>query len=168
MNVDRKNLISENDSYTFQELNAGALKYIPKCSGIYKVYMPKNFKIKFRIDSDAPYKVYDVNELQEKWATICKYPGYEENLLYIGRASNLQTRIKQFVRAGYGSKSYRHSGGKAIFQLENNKQLKIKIFECENYEDRETAEIDAYKKHRTVYPFANWQSGSRKSGYNNL
>ena len=154
--------ILESDSYSFEELNSGALVHIPIASGIYKVYKPNNFEIKFRVDTDSPYAVYTVNELCEKWTTICKYPGYEDGLLYIGRAINLQKRIRQFVRTGYG-KNAKHSGGKAIFQLENNKQLRIKIFECEDYKEREAKEIEAYKKHRTVYPLANWQSGTKQS-----
>lgn len=161
-NMYEKRAISNNDSYSFTELNSGALEHIPKCSGIYKVYMPDNFTIKFRADSDSPYKVYDVDILQKKWATICKYPEYEDGLLYIGKAVNLYRRIKQFVDTGYGIPA-NHKGGRAIFQLENNKQLLIKIFECENYEDRETEEIDTYIRHRNEKPLANWRRGTKKS-----
>ena len=44
----------EKNEYTFEELRLGALKSIPRCSGIYKVYIPHNFIVKFRSDSDAP------------------------------------------------------------------------------------------------------------------
>ena len=47
--------------------------------------------------------------------------------------------------------------------LENNKQLLIKIFECENCEDREANEIDSYMNFRKVLPLANWSKGNRTS-----
>lgn len=161
-NVYEKHAVPKNESYSFEELYSGALEYIPKCSGIYKVYMPDNFKIKFRSDSDAPYSTYDVNELQEKWENICKYPDYEENLLYIGKSNNLNRRIKEYVYTGYGIPA-NHKGGRAIFQLENNKKLRIRIFECENYSGREEMEIAKYMHHRKEKPLANWQRGTKKS-----
>lgn len=160
--VYEKHAVPKNVGYSFEELYLGALEYIPKCSGIYKVYMPDNFTIKFRVDSDSPYKAYDVDKLQKKWTTICKSLGYEDGLLYIGKAVNLNKRIKQFVDTGYGRPA-KHKGGRAIFQLENNRQLQIKIFECENCEDRETEEIDTYICYRNEKPLANWRRGSRKS-----
>ncbi|MCM1440438.1 MAG: GIY-YIG nuclease family protein, partial [Roseburia sp.] len=156
-----KYLISENDTYTFQELNAGVLKFFPECSGIYKIYIPNDFEIIFRTETDAPYKAYPVDVLQEKWKTICKYPGYEDGLLYIGSSINLKKRMRQYVRTGYGKRA-QHSGGRAIFQLENNKQLLVKVFVCENYKEREAEEIKTYKMHRTVWPLANWQDGTSK------
>ena len=48
-------------------------------------------------------------------------------------------RISEFVRTSYGDAINRY-GGSSIFQLENSRQLQIKIFECENCEEREDAE----------------------------
>lgn len=156
--------LQEGECYTFEELRAGALKKIPKCKGIYKVYMPHDFTIKFRSDSDAPYtknQLKSVDVLQNKWIEICKHPGYEDGLLYIGKSTNLRRRISEFVRTGYGE-AINHYGGSAIFQLENNKQLQIRIFECENCEERESQEIATYISYRKVMPLANWQSGTKK------
>lgn len=36
----------EKMEYTFEELRLGALKNIPRCGGIYKVYIPFNFIVK--------------------------------------------------------------------------------------------------------------------------
>ena len=163
--TDNITIIQESDRYTFEELRLGALKKIPRCSGIYKVYMPHNFKVKFRSDSDAPYtrnQLKDVDVLQNKWLDICKYPGYEDGLLYIGKSTNLRRRISEFVRTGYGD-AINHYGGSSIFQIENNKQLQIKIFVCENCEEREAEEIDAYIYHRKVMPLANWSKGNKKN-----
>ncbi len=119
--------VQENMEYTFEELQSVKdRKKIPKCSGIYKVYMPSDFVVKFRDDSDSPYKVYGVGELIEKWEKICDNSGYEDGLLYIGKADRLRKRISQYVRTGYGKRA-NHSGGKAVFQLENNKQRKIQL-----------------------------------------
>ena len=158
--------------YTFEELhlfNTEDWKAIPECGGIYKVYKPDGFEMKFRVDSDAPdtdrYKRYDVGELEEKWERIenCKNK-YEEGLLYVGKAKNLRRRIGQYVRTGYGIDA-RHSGGRSIFQLENNKQLMIKIFKCDNFDECESEELDNYKIHRDdMLPFANRILGKRKIG----
>lgn len=149
--------------YTFEELRLGAVKKIPRCGGIYKVYLPANFIVKFRPDSDAPYKnkqLKSVEILQNKWIEICKYPGYEDRLVYIGKSTNLRRRIREFVRTGYGE-AINHYGGSSIFQLENNKQLQIKVYECENCEEREAEEIDNYIKFRKVLPLANWSKGNK-------
>lgn len=155
----------EKNVYTFEELRLGALKKIPRCSGIYKVYMPHNFIVKFRSDSDAPYtrkQLKDVEVLQKKWTEICKSPGYEDGLIYIGKSTNLRRRLSEFVRTGYGD-AINHYGGSSIFQLENNKQLQIKIYECENCEEREAEEIDTYMNFRKVLPLANWSKGNKNS-----
>lgn len=155
----------EKTEYTFEELRLGALKDIPRCGGIYKVYIPHNFVVKFRSDSDAPYinkQLKEVDVLQEKWNEICKNPGYEDGLIYIGKSTNLRRRLREFVRTGYGD-AINHYGGSSIFQLENNKQLIIRIFECENCEEREAEEIDTYLSFRKVLPLANWSKGNKTS-----
>ncbi len=153
--------IQKKMEYTFEELRSSIVrKNIPRCSGIYKVYMPPNFRVKFRADSDAPYKAYDVDKLLEKWETICNFSGYEDGLLYIGKADNLRSRISQYVRTG-GGKRANHRGGRAIFQLENNRQLQIKIYECENCKEREAEEIDTYLNFRKALPLANWSRGKK-------
>lgn len=154
--------IQEKMKYSFEELRLGALKNIPRCKGIYKVYIPSNFIVKFRDNSDAPYmkqQLKDVETLQNKWNEICKHPGYEEGLLYIGKSTNLRRRLSEFVRTGYGE-AINHYGGSSLFQLENNKQLQIEIYECENCEEREAEEIDAYVLYRKVLPLANWSKGN--------
>lgn len=154
----------EDIRYTFEELRLGALKNIPRCRGIYKVYLPNNFIVKFRADSDAPYtrnQLKTVDTLEDKWNKICKYPGYEDGLVYIGKSTNLRRRLSEFVRTGYGE-AINHYGGSAVFQLENNKQLEISIYQCENCEEQEAAEIDAYVYYRKVLPLANWSKGNKK------
>lgn len=151
--------------YTFEELRLGALKKIPRCHGIYKVYIPHNFVVKFKADSDAPYtnkQLKDVDVLQRKWAEICKYPGYEDGLIYIGKSTDLRRRLSEFVRTGYGD-AINHYGGSSIFQMENNKKLLIKIYECENCEEQEAEEIKKYVNFRKVLPLANWSKGNNPS-----
>lgn len=157
--------VQEKIEYTFEELRLGALKSIPRCSGIYKVYIPSGFIVKFRADSDAPYtkkQLKDIEALKSKWIEICKHPGYEDGLLYIGKSTNLRRRLSEFVRTGYGE-AINHYGGSSLFQLENNKQLQIKIYECENCEEREAEEIDAYVLYRKVLPLANWSKGKHNA-----
>lgn len=151
--------------YTFEELYNGALKQIPIGSGIYKVYKPEGFQMVFRSDSDAPFvneQLIDAAILQEKWNRVLESPGYEENLLYIGKAKNLRRRIRQYVRTGYG-KAINHSGGRVIFQLENNKKLEIEYYEYENCKEIEAIEIEKYILNRGVLPFANWKKGEKYS-----
>lgn len=161
--------VKEKLEYTFEELRLGALKNIPRCRGIYKVYIPSDFIVKFRTDSDAPYtknQLRDVETMENKWREICKNPGYEDGLIYIGKSTNLRRRLSEFVRTGYGE-AINHYGGSSVFQLENNKQLRIKIYECENCEEREAEEIDRYLNFRKVLPLANWSKGNHNAVKNN-
>ncbi len=162
--MNNKTILNSNQRrYTFEELHNGALKQIPCTSGIYKVYKPTDFQMIFREDSDAPFtnkQLIDVDILQDKWNKILEKTGYEDNLLYIGKGKNLRRRIRQYVRTGYGD-AINHSGGRAIFQLVNNKKLEIEFWEYDNCEEIEAIEIEKYISYRGTMPFANWKKGEK-------
>jgi hypothetical protein len=98
--------------------------------------------------------------LSRKWNNILRTKGYEDGLLYIGKAKKssgrgLRKRITEFVKYGY-SMVNNHRGGRAIWQLDNNKELLIKVIECDNPKIVERNELIKYKEIYGEYPFANW------------
>lgn len=155
---------SNRKRYTFEQLHNGALKQIPSTAGIYKVYKPAGFQMIFREDSDATLsenKLINVEDLKDKWKNIMEDSGYEDDLLYIGKAKNLRRRIGQYVRTGYGAKKPNHLGGRAIFQLADNKKLEIEYYEYENCKVIEALEIEKYIENKGIMPFANWKRGEK-------
>lgn len=82
--------------------------------------------------------------------------------MYIGKAggdvNRLKQRIRQLIRYGYG-KVQNHRGGRAIWQIANNRHLLIRYIECNNPEITETKLLVKYQEKYGVLPVANWQIG---------
>jgi hypothetical protein len=158
-----------NKAYTFEELHRGALNEIPEKSGVYFVIMPECFKLVIKEKSDgfqltckgkqAAFPIYKLNKKINHYGREEKY---SNNILYIGKAEDLHSRIEQYVGCRYNvPKLCPHDGGRAIWQLENNEKLLVQYMECQNGEDCRTLEhrlLLAYKEKYGAYPFANWQS----------
>lgn len=152
--------------YTFEELYNGAIKQIPNTSGVYFVIIPVNYEIRikektdgFELTSKGKSSSYPIEKLQKKAEHYGeKYP-YTSNILYIGKARDLQRRIEQYVGYRYnGPNLFPHDGGRAIWQLENNEKLLLRYMECKEDEDCEVIEkqlICTYKERHGAYPFAN-------------
>lgn len=85
------------------------------------------------------------------------------DILYTGKASNLHDRIKQYYEFWYNDeKHFVHEGGRAIWQLEDNKELIIMFEECEDEEKYETELIEKYILKCGSLPFPNQRRGSKK------
>jgi hypothetical protein len=52
-----------------------------------------------------------------------------------------------------------HRGGRAIWQIENNKDLLIGYFLCNSPESKEKELLKIYKGQYGVLPLANWKIG---------
>lgn len=155
--------------YTFQELRDGKINYIPTASGVYWVLMPETFCMKYMEKTDGPIfnkkgkrMAYDIRELI-KWGEHYSKSDRGGGILYIGKACNLHDRIKQYYEFGYNDEKYFvHEGGRAIWQLEDNKKLMVMFEECEDEEKFETELIDQYIIKYGNLPFANQRRGAKK------
>jgi len=153
-----------------RQLDNNSLSSIPNKNGYYIVYSPEGFEIKFNSQTDAVKSyvkrgeiidlVYPLEILNSKLEAVQSIKDKEyRDILYIGKAeggNGLRQRIKQFVGYGYKT-SNNHRGGRAIWQIENNKSLLLDYFVCENAEARERDFLNAFKQKYNTYPLANWQ-----------
>jgi hypothetical protein len=160
---------------TFSDLNqklesGDGLKKIPDSSGYYIVYMPEDFEIRLKPQTDAVESyvrrgktvdlVYSLDVLKAKLEAEQSIPDEEyRNILYIGKAegeNGLRQRITQFVAYGYKNGN-NHRGGRALWQIENNKSLLLDYFVCPNAGAWERDFLLNYETKFHTYPFANWQ-----------
>lgn len=132
---------------------------IPNEKGVYMVLKPKNIGINILPTTTAIHDyedktmLYDTNELNTK------YERTDKTVLYIGKAggnNKLRGRIRQLVRYGYGEAD-NHRGGRAIWQIENNKDLLIGYFVYNSPESKEKQLLEIYKGQYGVLPLANWK-----------
>jgi hypothetical protein len=87
--------------------------------------MPETFCLKYMKETDGPAygkkgtkMAYPVHKLEE-WGAHYSKADRGGNILYIGKAKNLQNRIQQYLEFGYNDEKYMvHEGGRAIWQLE--------------------------------------------------
>lgn len=92
-------ILEEIATYTLSELDSGAKKHIKKSEeGIYKIYVPDNFKMIMKYIPEPKYSIKSAEELQKKWAKIRKYPGYEDRLLYIENSADLHRCIDELIK----------------------------------------------------------------------
>lgn len=138
----------------------GKINSIAAESGIYKVHMPQDFQMVITPETDAiklhkgRNLIYPVQKLEDKWDNIRSAEG--DGILYVGKADNLQKRITELIKYGYGER-VAHRGGRAIWQLKNNKTLLIEIIPCKKPREKEKQSILEYREKYGSYPFANWQ-----------
>jgi hypothetical protein len=89
------------------------------------------------------------NELQSNWVE-------DTIVVYIGKATDLQKRLRQYFRFGQG-KDVGHYGGRYIWQLKNSKNL-IVCWKALFDEDSRQVESDLIQEFAAEYgerPFAN-------------
>lgn len=88
-----------------------------------------------------------------------KFNKANQKVLYIGKAggerNRLRQRIKQYVRYGYHEVK-NHRGGRAIWQVNNNKQLLLGYFLCDNPKIKERELLLEFHNKSGTYPVANW------------
>ena len=152
-----------------EQFNNGSLS-IPNKNGYYIVYLPENFEIRLKSQTDAVESyvkkgktfnlVYPLEKLNSKLEAVqCINEKEYRDIMYIGKAegkNGLRQRIIQFVAYGY-KVSNNHRGGRAIWQIENNKSLLLDYFICKNAEARERELLNEFMQKYHTYPFANWQ-----------
>jgi hypothetical protein len=149
-------------SISIQELidnRKSYLQNIPKIEGTYKVYMPEGFQMIIRDKSDAGQcsenETYTKDELIAKWKHICQYDEADNNVLYIAQSCNLRRRIGELIRYATG-KDNKHTGERAIWQIENNKELLIEYtVETNSVEKKKQYIKDYQSRHGGEKPFAN-------------
>lgn len=158
--------------FTIKELYSeyqqfGRISSIENVSGVYRVYKPEGFQVRIKESTDAIEEyngkslLYSTERLEWKWSQICEATPHGCDVLYIGKADSsknrgLRSRVTELVMYSYVEVK-NHRGGRALWQIENNKQLRVEIIECENPKDVERSMINDYKEQHGVYPFANWQ-----------
>lgn len=149
-------------TYTFKELYEQNLhKELPESGGIYRILLPENFEFIIKPTTDAADGKHpkSVEKLINKWNKIGIH---DDRIVYIGKADNLRRRIRQYTKHGYGE-AKNHMGGRAIWQLENNKELLVEIEPCDANVDPEYIEsmlLDEYiLTHNNTLPFANFKKG---------
>ena len=123
-------------------------------SGVYIVKVPRDFVVRFNRDKvNSICNPYDVLELQNKYNSV-----EDKSVVYIGKAKNLQRRIRQYVNFGLG-KGRIHKGGRAIFQIDNHAELEIEYIECDNYAEEERKLQLVYIDKNGNLPLANRKIG---------
>lgn len=145
--------------YSIEELYKKGFQDIPDKKGIYIIIKPGNIDIIFSVDTTAikEYKgknlLYDLKELKDK------YGNSDKKILYIGKAggeiNKLRGRIRQLIKYGY-READNHRGGRAIWQIENNKELLIGYSVCDNPREKEKELLQEYFKKNRTLPLANW------------
>jgi hypothetical protein len=95
----------------------------------------------------------DVEHLSAKWVA-------DTPTLYIGRATDLQTRIKLLARFGRGE-PVAHYGGRYLWQLEQNAQLEVAWRVDDDPVSAETELLEGFELTFGSLPFANLVRGAR-------
>jgi hypothetical protein len=95
---------------------------LPSCNGVYLVLNVDNRPSDFlTVGSGGYFKGKNPNvtlaELEENWVLNTK-------VVYIGKATSLKTRLRQYFRFGQG-KNVGHYGGRLIWQLKYSKDLVV-------------------------------------------
>ena len=146
--------------YRLEDIYNNSFIDISDNKGIYIVKVAEGFTPVFLETTTAieNYKdknmVYDASKLKEK------YNNSDQHVLYIGksggRSPTLKKRIRQLIRYGY-EEVKNQRGGRAIWQIENNKELLLGYMEFEQPEMWEKYSLIIYKEKYGVFPVANWQ-----------
>lgn len=138
---------------TFSDLLQQHLSSVPSGWGIYVVVRESAARPKFRdTGSGGHFKGrnpnVDVTVLDAKWVTSA-------HVLYIGKATDLRTRLRQYARFGTGI-PIGHWGGRYIWQIEDPTDLLVAWKTTERNPREEEIELVLEFEHRFgVPPFAN-------------
>ncbi|HTK19199.1 MAG TPA: hypothetical protein VL442_06795 [Mucilaginibacter sp.] len=127
---------------------------LPNQPGIYFILSLQKSKPTFlEVGTGGYFKGKNPNvsleELRSNWIE-------EAIVVYIGKATNLRTRLRQYLKFGQG-KNIGHWGGRYIWQLAHSRELVVCWMPTPN-DDPENVEmsfIQAFKKRYVRRPFAN-------------
>ncbi len=130
---------------------------IPDASGIYMVLRDKDSPVEFLEEGTGGYfKGKNPNvliaELEKNWVdnTI---------VVYIGKATSLKKRLRQYFRFGQG-KRVAHWGGRLIWQLKDSADLTVCWTKLPEDMISRNVEADLIQQFKSIYgthPFANLQ-----------
>jgi len=144
---------------TISELK-NSYKSIPNESGIYFVIKPKDFKVEIMEKTTAITEYKNKSMLFDKNQLVKKFEKSNKIILYIGKAdgkkNTLQKRIRQLIEYSYG-KAKNHRGGRALWQIKDNKDLLLIYFENTNARNLEKELLKEYKRRFGELPLANWR-----------
>lgn len=167
--------------YTIEEIYGKYYDVIDKGDGVYFIgeYEEKIEKLEEKICNEARKGKYKGKEILYSGRKFEQLKNKLENgdgtIFYIGKAkrgnsgneNGLRERIAEYIEWGYGNtKISPHSGGRAIWQISNNKKLGICWLTEKEIGDAEEAErkllieykeknVDSRKK--KYLPLANWK-----------
>jgi len=143
---------------SFQYYHLNGYKEVKNEKGVYVVCMPLNFKVNITSNTSATKEhkrrsmLYEKSLLLKKWVP-------QSVILYFGKAggqsNRLRQRISQYVRYGY-DEGNNHRGGRAIWQLDNSKNLLIGYVADINAGEKESWLIREFEKCYGKKPFANF------------
>jgi hypothetical protein len=145
---------------TFEQLYVNGYAGVPSECGVYVVRVPDNFEVEILDTTTAITEyggrnlLYNAAILREKYARVI-----EQDILYYGKANRiggLRPRVKEFTMYGYRDAN-NHRGGRAIWQIRNNKHLLIEFIPCENAEAEEQRLLNEYRLRNNTFPLANWK-----------
>lgn len=148
--------------HSVEQLHDEEFLCIPNEKGIYIVMKPKGMDIEFTANTTAINTHNGRNLLYDPDMLSTKYEQSDKEVLYIGKAggdvNRLKQRVRQLIRYGYGEVQ-NHRGGRAIWQINDNKRLLIGYKECTDPETAERELLEWYLNKYGVLPVANWQIG---------
>ncbi len=139
----------------FEKLMDSGCSSITTDSGVYIVFIPIGLGVNINDETTAISMHKGRNLLYDKQMLESKI-NRNSRILYIGKANNLRNRIRQYVRYGYGLCD-NHRGGRAIWQLNNNKSLLIGYTKYRNPRGIEIELLLEYEKIHNTLPFANFK-----------
>ena len=152
-------IVQDVQIYTIEDIHNN-YDIIPNEHGVYFIFNLGNTEIKFsnnigniRNEYRGKSLLYDTDKLQNK------YNNGDKTILYIGKADGkkgLKQRLTDYIEYGY-CKNKAHRGGRAIWQINNNKQLGVCWIKNINAKALETKLIAKYKDYYKVFPIANWR-----------
>ncbi len=154
--------------YTFSSLKNGDIEKIPETPGVYFVTCHKDYDYSYLTMTEGikSYKGKSTVKTIDVLKGIGdKHKRSGSTILYIGKADNLQVRIRQYMNWGYNVKDNPHSGGKMLWQLKNNKLFNVSYIEIDDKEDPEKIETHLIDQHIIEYhckPFANEKRGKKE------
>ena len=143
--------------FTKVEKLATEVNNIVDLPGVYIVLYMSNLKPNFILKGTGGFfknknPNVKIEILDDNWVT-------NANIVYIGKATSLQVRIKQFIYFGQG-RNIGHYGGRYIWQIEKSNELLFcwKIFDNINPRDFEKKLINQFQQKYYKKPFANLKS----------
>lgn len=153
--------------FTFESLMQGDIDKVPTESGVYFIYCDSDYMYNYLPITDGikNYKGKTTTLPVNKLISIGdKQKLSGSNILYIGKADNLRTRLRQYMNWGYDISDSPHSGGKRLWQLVDNKRFHVSYMLTDEPNKMESILIDTHIIEYHCKPFANICRGNRIYG----